>query len=697
MPTNGVFYNQTKGLTITTNSINRVFVQTGGTTTFTGITSGNTIVEVQGVSGQVMKVTDCTNGVLFSSNNFTGAPIFQTNSCGSIIGGIGSSSSANSTTIGGGCNNSTTANFSTVGGGQGNCVSGFNSTIGGGCSNTVSNCYSTIGGGRCNVVSNCCSTIGGGNYNILSGRRSTISGGIFNTISSESSTIGGGIFNTISSENSTIGGGISNTISSENSTIGGGSNNTTTGNVSTIGGGSTNTASGNVSTIGGGCNNTTTGGYSTISGGQVNLNKSSSGVIGGGTLNAVACTTIFNGINASGGYICLAGDQTSNFTAGDTFISANGQYNSSRSGSIVSSYYSGGYTTLNTSTDFGSYTDFNIINTTTATNAENFSTIGGGFGNIVSGKNSTIGGGYKNTSSNNYSTVGGGKCNMSSGSYSTVGGGLSNSSGPLSTIGGGCGNVSLWFSTIGGGRGNSASDYSTIGGGQYNTMSTYNNSHIVIGGGKSNTTGNFVSCSSILGGYLNNMQCSSNFSSILGGKSNCLTNGANYSSIIGGCSNCIAGGCNVFILGSNITATAADYTFVNNLCSFGQVNKAGGTFKISHPDPKKTDTHYLLHSFVESPTAGDNIYRYEVESIDGVVEIELPDYFNYLNENIQVWVNGKNNFGIGYGNVNEELTKITINTSIDGKYNVLVIGTRKDNHAKKHWKGVETLKEKINK
>jgi len=27
----------------------------------------------------------------------------------------------------------------------------------------------------------------------------------------------------------------------------------------------------------------------------------------------------------------------------------------------------------------------------------------------------------------------------------------------------------------------------------------------------------------------------------------------------------------------------------------------------------------------------------------------------------------------------------------------LVIGTRKDNHAKKHWKGVETLKEPIKK
>ena len=58
---------------------------------------------------------------------------------------------------------------------------------------------------------------------------------------------------------------------------------------------------------------------------------------------------------------------------------------------------------------------------------------------------------------------------------------------------------------------------------------------------------------------------------------------------------------------------------------------------------------------------------------------------------------GKNNFGNGYGTVNEELSKITIHTNIDGDYNILVIGTRKDEHAKKHWKGTETLKENIKK
>ena len=497
MPINGVFYSQTKGLVISTNSINRVLVQTGGTTTFTGNTNNNTIIEVRGASGQTFRVTDCSNGVLFSSNNSVGTPILQTNSCGSIIGGIGSSSTASGTTIGGGCNNSTTANFATVGGGSGNTSSSGCSTIGGGCSNTSSNSYSTIGGGRCNTAAGVDSTIGGGISNVASG--------------SYSSTIGGGQSNTSSGSHSTIGGGACNTSSDAHSTIGGGYSNTANCTRSTVGGGQSNTSSGSHSTVGGGCCNTSSGPCSTVGGGKSNLNSGQYSFIGGGR------------------------------------------------------------------------------NHTTCSNA---TTIGGGRAN------------YIDVNSNTYSTIGGGftNCILSTSTYSI--------------IGGGCGN--------------------------------------------------------------------------------CIT-GSVRSGIFGGTANVINAYCNTFVIGSSITATLSDYTFVNNLCSFGQVIKAGGSFKIPHPNPKKNDSHYLIHSFVESPTAGDNIYRYEVESVNGVAEIQLPDYFKYLNENTQIWVNGKNNFGNGYGEINDELTKITIHTNIDGEYNVLAIGTRKDEHAKKHWKGAETLKEKMNK
>jgi hypothetical protein len=494
MPVNGVFYSQTKGLVISTNSLNRVFVQTGGTTTFTGITSGNTIVEVQGVSGQVMRVTDCANGVLFSSNNVSGQAILQTNSCGSIIGGIGSSSTANATTIGGGCSNSTTVNFA---------------TIGGGCLNTSCNSYSTVGGGRCNSAAGIDSTIGGGISNVANG-----------------------------SYSSTIGGGQSNTSSGSHATIGGGACNTSSGTHSTVGGGYTNTAN---------------------------------------------CTR---------------------------------------------------------------------------------STVGGGQSNLSSGYGSTVGGGQSNTASGYRSTVGGGQSNTSSGPCSTIGGGKSNI-------------TAANYSTISGGRDNcvcSGSDNTTIGGGRGNYIDSNSNIYSTIGGGFANTICNVSQCSTIIGG-----------------RSNVIT-GSYRSSILGGYNNNTSGYDDVFIIGCCITATVSNYSFMNNLCIIGNLVKATGTFKIPHPDPKKTESHYLSHSFVESPTAGDNIYRYEVESIDGVAEITLPDYFSYLNENIQVWVSGKNNFGNGYGEVSVDLKKIEIHTSIDGLYNVLVIGTRKDDHAKKYWKGTEEEK-----
>ena len=124
----------------------------------------------------------------------------------------------------------------------------------------------------------------------------------------------------------------------------------------------------------------------------------------------------------------------------------------------------------------------------------------------------------------------------------------------------------------------------------------------------------------------------------------------------------------------------------------GAFSKASGTFTIPHPDPSKNDTHYLQHSFVESPTRGDNIYRWTVTVSDNEHVIELPDYYQYLNEDDMVWVSGVDNYGKGYGVVNEDQTTLTVYTDSDGEYNVLLIGTRKDETAVKNFKGIEVLK-----
>ena len=111
---------------------------------------------------------------------------------------------------------------------------------------------------------------------------------------------------------------------------------------------------------------------------------------------------------------------------------------------------------------------------------DDYSTIGGGFGNqagdsagtTTDKRHATVGGGFGNTASGGSSTVGGGEQNGASGYRATVGGGnLNHASGNYSTVGGGSSNdATAYASTVGGGYDNEASgQYSTVAGGQYNS------------------------------------------------------------------------------------------------------------------------------------------------------------------------------------------------------------------------------------
>ncbi len=138
----------------------------------------------------------------------------------------------------------------------------------------------------------------------------------------------------------------------------------------------------------------------------------------------------------------------------------------------------------------------------------------------------------------------------------------------------------------------------------------------------------------------------------------------------------------------NTTELAVAY----DLSVTGNLSKGSGSFDIPHPDPKKPKGTRLRHSFVESPTAGDNIYRYVVNVVKGKAKIKLPSYFKHLNKNPQAWVSPVNVLGIARAVCS--LTEVRIYASKDGKYNVLVIGTRKDPIATKNWekKGLEYIK-----
>jgi len=71
---------------------------------------------------------------------------------------------------------------------------------------------------------------------------------------------------------------------------------------------------------------------------------------------------------------------------------------------------------------------------------------------------------------------------------------------------------------------------------------------------------------------------------------------------------------------------AIKFTFEQsgNLTITGALSKGSGSFNIPHPLPAKSETHRLVHSFVESPETL-LLYRGEVTLVDGAAELDMND------------------------------------------------------------------------
>tara|TARA_R110002072_G_scaffold986_2_gene8146 strand:- start:175 stop:1446 length:1272 start_codon:yes stop_codon:yes gene_type:complete len=236
------------------------------------------------------------------------------------------------------------------------------------------------------------------------------------------------------------------------------------------------------------------------------------------------------------------------------------------------SFIGGG--TLNTASASGSFIGGGTLNTVSG----NCSFIGGGISNTVSCTNSTIGGGKSNTISAYYGFIGGGTLNQILNGCNFIGGGRSNTtSGYYSSIVGGISNSNSGYcsSIVGGSQNTISSGYGSvgfIGGGFCNTISS---DYGFIGGGCKNLVGGTVS--SIVGGTLNIASASGSFigggsynqvsginSSVVGGFNN--TASSEFSAIVGGvCNHIQLTHCKSFIVGTNISSSAACTTFVNNL------------------------------------------------------------------------------------------------------------------------------------
>ena len=124
-----------------------------------------------------------------------------------------------------------------------------------------------------------------------------------------------------------------------------------------------------------------------------------------------------------------------------------------------------------------------------------------------------------------------------------------------------------------------------------------------------------------------------------------------------------------------------------NVSIAGALSKGSGSFKIDHPLPSKTNTHHLVHSFVESPQA-NNLYRGKVDLVGGTATVNIDTVagmsdgtFVLLNREIQCFTSNETGWVAVKGSVSGNILTITSqeNTCTD-TISWMVIGERKDKH-----------------
>jgi hypothetical protein len=450
-----------------------------------------------------------------------------------------------------------------------------NNRIIAGYNNSASNCSSVLGGCNNNAAGTN-SFIGGGVTNLSNGTHSVVLGGCINCSPGDSSSVTGGKLNCATGNFSHIGGGCSNVSSGCYAALGGGFDSTASGNYSFVGSGYQNTASGKNTSVVGGKANTASACYSFIAGGNSNVSAYCNTFILGSNLTASRNDYTYVNNISSQGAVC-------------------GTYYGD--GSLLTGIHALGspYTTGST---LSSIKPFDGCNCVTAAGC--FSSIGGGHCNCISQTHSTISGGYNNKISNACSNIGGGRTNCITSTYSFIGGGISNKAdGANNLITGGSSNV------IVGGSSNCATtnaSNSIIGSGYQNTVDA---AYTAIGGGTNNCTG--CTSSFVGGGSIN---CAMGYAStVVAGCQNTAVR--DYTGILGGCNN-TANHQNTFILGSNLTTAQANYTYVNNLSSQGNivartltVNKDINVVGFVKNRPRKAMVSGTVRSiFVKTPGSG---------------------------------------------------------------------------------------------
>jgi hypothetical protein len=143
-------------------------------------------------------------------------------------------------------------------------------------------------------------------------------------------------------------------------------------------------------------------------------------------------------------------------------------------------------------------------------------------------------------------------------------------------------------------------------------------------------------------------------------------------------SSCRSNGSNAFVM---------TYSTTGGLSIPGALSKGSGSFRIDHPVPALTETHQLVHSFIEGPKA-DLIYRGKVELVAGTASINIDTAstmtegtFVILCRDVQCFTTNESDWTPVKGSVSGNI--ITIEAQDDtstATISWMVIGERQDKH-----------------
>jgi hypothetical protein len=130
---------------------------------------------------------------------------------------------------------------------------------------------------------------------------------------------------------------------------------------------------------------------------------------------------------------------------------------------------------------------------------------------------------------------------------------------------------------------------------------------------------------------------------------------------------------------SSIAATSATFS--------GAVSKGSGSFRIEHPLPSLSETHQLVHSFIEGPQA-DLIYRGRLILVNGKAQANIDEVstmtegtFEVLCREVQCFTTNESGWDLIKGKVIGNIIYIeSQNESSTDEISWMVIGERKDKH-----------------